>query len=316
MKQNTVYDALAMSPFTGQVAKIRDAALKSFTLGDGLFQQIGNDTTTLYKVVPGTDTETIPQFNLPLTVHNGREFATVIDTRPFERANGQTTKAYEISNMVIRAVCENEWTNSQEDYEGLSAVLAGVYGEWITQGIRSAYKLDPATEAIYNIAFTYYCWHRINVFGKKGIEVEDVVVWFTKFASRNFKHITPQSVDIFFSNIDGNEHVADSSATLETILQYTNHVADNPAIHLDTAGVIGYVIQRSWFGFADKEIVGSAIEHPPMLTYMVYGALTQSIYRRTLVGGAVEAMSRRRLKMDSLTRWMQGVMDDNGLSKH
>lgn len=311
MKTTTVYDTLSLRPFKESVRKVTEAAQRSFAIGDGTFLKINQ--SPIYKVLPGTETETVPQWNMPLAFLDGSDTSAVlIDTRMFERANGQTVKAYEITNMITRAICEAEWVNNKDSYESVAANLAGTFAEWVVLGIRRSQKLDPATEAIYHLGALFYYWHRIVVHGSSGVEPEDVVVWFEKFATRKFSNITPQMVSVFLSKFEGNEENFSANVSLDDVMAYTNMMADNPSITLDTAGLIDLLLINSWMGQYDKEITAAAIEHPPLLAYMVFNAGTQTIYRRTLIGQAVETLNRRRLRTDAVVRWVKGAMDDYG----
>jgi len=310
MKTTTVYDTLSMRPFRENTRKVREAVQRNFAIGDGAFLQVSN--SPIYKVVPGTETETVPQWNMPLAVLDGIDVV-AIDTRMFERANGQVVKAYEVTNMYARALCEAEWIRNKESYEGIVANLAGTYAEWVVLGIRRSQKLDPATEAIYHLAAMFYYWHRITVYGNDHVEPEDIPVWFEKFATRKFTSITPQMVQVFLSKVESDDTFT-RSMSLDDVMAYANHVADNPSITLDTAGLIDLLLMNSWMGQSDKEIVAAAVEHPPLLAYMVFNAGTQTIYRRTLVGQAIETLSRRRMRPDTVVRWMKGAMDDYGLT--
>lgn len=311
--KKSVYTTLAAKPMAAALKKITDYYQEMSILDKSRFLPVGNPKSDILKIAPGT--ENVMQWDLPLE-YGGK---VLIDTRMFEKANGQISKAYELKYLYNRCMLEHLWLTSDVHYEAIIDPLVAYYSEWLRQLITSRFAINPLQQTYYQVFFAFYYWQKLLPEDtKRQLASEDYFVIFNRFAKRSLK-ITPNIVDDIcgapgFTKLTEMIDAANADLTLNAVCEAANEFVDSPAIKVDTATLVSFAFVNSWFGHTANMITATAIEHPPMFAHMVYLAATNSTYNNTNIGRAVAGMSRKVIRPDNMVKWMNQLTEDYGLN--
>ena len=97
---------------------------------------------------------------------------------------------------------------------------------------------------------------------------------------------------------------------LDDVCRFATAYIGSPAIVIDSQVLITYAVSPSnWFGDFAGRITAIAVEHVPMMAYMVYQANDKGVYRQTVVGQAIETARRNGIKSDDVVRWVNALKD-------
>lgn len=317
----TIFNTLVMKPYRREKDNIVELFTKEQVLGGSVFQRhIGN----VWKVAPTTSSEVVSQFNMPIIVPAQDKKGTplvLIDTRPFERANGVITKGYEIDLMVERALIELGIYSDPEAKSALLKPVVATYSLWLSQSLVRNYNIGMEQEAIVRAGLSFFAWQFMyNEEEWRFFNSEDVSMQFTKFMVREMR-FTPQVVSFFTESSNFIELVEDAigdkrKIEVDEICELINLAVASPAFKISSGALINLVSARSggggsWFGFGSDFLVAAATEYPLALVQPIRLAEKSSTHGNTGIGNAVKSLGRMRIKTDSLVRWLETEKDKN-----
>ena len=267
----------------------------------------------IYKVNPEIPTTTLTTFNHPFTIESEKgEHVTIVDTRPFEdvRKHDSGVISREVSALYNKALLIHEWEEDKGTYDVIGGVLSAVFADWLVSGIRQRYA--PTELELLIIRFYLVIYYRMLTTPETR-NVKDVYDLIERTILRDLK--MPRSLyeefrqhATFSSYIDG---VAIGNSSFGFMLDCLTEHLDNVSLKFSPTAMIELIINGSWMGYANKEMVAAAVEFPPYLVYMSHLALEVGLYRRTRIGTAVNSLKQRKINVNMITRWVNELYQEN-----
>ncbi len=305
-----VYSTSVTRPFQKDVAKISAYFEEKRALGTEQFIEIAPG---IFKIAPGV--EGLPQWEMPIFVP--KEKAVLIDTRMYERVNGSISKGYEVKNAMDRAYIELEWNLHSDNFQTIAAPICAIYSEWLVQLLTRRFTMSPAQKSIAQAALAFYAWsYFIAKYEWDQYTPAQITGNFIRFASTKLR-MTPNFISDLVESSTFVEEVLRPAfqrdvrgVSLDDICRFATAYIGSPAIVIDSQVLITYAVSPSnWFGDFAGRITAIAVEHVPMMAYMIYQANDKGVYRQTVVGQAIETCRRAGVKSDDIVRWVSALKD-------
>lgn len=243
----------------------------------------------LYGVTATSDD--CPVFSQPLTVlETDMEGKVVVDIRPFTSIdkrtgeliirNKEAFKVLDIRNKIL-----NLWDMSgagNDDLMSLGALPVKAFAKYIAGNISRQRQLDPIDALNLEVitAFYYYCLFK----EPNSFKVLD--------KSRAINNISK----IFYKQAHEIEELLTGVDCIEDITQFSTVVKErieSPTINVITPALIYSFLGGGWFGPNAREHVLVALEHPPTWIWLVYEAVSNKLYKQTMLGKLTQQLDTK-----------------------
>lgn len=244
-------------------------------------------------ILTGSPVSDVPSFNHPVYFTGGdRKEYLAIDVRSFTRDAKTTdrdtldgarvvskTIDYELAITRLLLNIEFAFGNEQAVRE-LASFPAIVFAQLLANRLRQTYMLDPEQHQKAQVAI--YVYYQRLFFN----ELDESTI---RRIAGNCMSATLLPAVVVMAVTDHLADIEDNYEGLITLLRLS--VGDslgrlNPMVLLNT-------ISSMWIGYAAKELIGGALEHPPTLIAMIYTALTnRSIKDAPLADTATKIKSK------------------------
>lgn len=260
------YDTLVGKPFS-MIDRVKEI-LQQLSLMEDLLD-LGNGI----KLLTHENGKGIPFLNFPLTLTGyDRSIITVMDDRPYRNNKGQIVNQAERTALLTAASVQQDIMNRNHSVllSSGALVMRAFSRSWGQQIVRTAGLTDEQAMVVYTLIGHYYnCL--IND------PVDDVA-----FSSQNLIH----------------NNLAIPRNTIIEVLESTGYIGDLKTLHellvnwpgmykLKTLSLKDFIGlgQRIWYSSTGKQLIGAALEHPPLLIGMCASCISfKNSYAKTPLG--------------------------------
>lgn len=271
------YDTTPCTAYNGKLTGIIGQLERIHLLGGFGLEKIPNAGGLM--LTPNDPT--IPPFAHPLPIKSNNRIEYVIDVRPFTRLDSERNVVIS-SRLDHKVSVERNILQSRWYTEGARAIFAlgnfqvKAFGMWLGNALRLRFSLDPATLQNVQILASYYY---ICISDDTTDKVYDDEA-FTKISQliANIWHSSSEEV----KGIIGEPKVLQAVDDLVSILV---HLSDSKRLERFNRVELYQVIGGSWFGGGNpRELIAIAIEHPPTFVILIYNAMTEKGYQKSMLG--------------------------------
>lgn len=258
----------------------------------------GNEIANTLFIPPKTEYDHIPLFTQPIVIGEGDSQQWVIDGRPFMR--------WDRRSDTYRLVAENDFSfqcirlalskvlqdDGKTPFYRLGEIPAKVFVRWVSQALAQRYGLSLEHQINTSIILGYYYYSQMSK--NRTLSEEDKQLR-AKTIANLVTGITPRQV-LF---------LGEELPPLET----ANRLAIALAKHSGSMRLDGLkfadlytIIASSWIGVNARENVGVALEHIPTWIALLYSALDERSYRKTIITQRAESAINRQSDRDVFTK--------------
>lgn len=261
--------------------------------------------------------QSVPAFAHPLLVTDFRKNKYLaVDVRPFKGKevsgdNWLEAKKFEDSvrnrpDYVLaktRARLNQLWL-AEENVRSIRtnyAFAGNVMAAWFSSAIQRAYALDYADQATIS-AMTVYYYRLLFTQEKKlqGEALDTAVVHTIKLTK-----MPSASVYELFDKIGEINGISDFCSE---IAKHTGNIR----LEKFNWGVLWNLIQNSWFGVNNKDILAVAVEHPPTFIPLVFAIMKEQAFKSSPLYKVIDSVAKRGAADEFLLN-MQDLIRDQVL---
>lgn len=291
----TAYNTAACMAFKTQniVSQITYAMITS-SLSINTIKLSNTDAVVRVGLVEGGNTasDTIPYFNHPIFVKdiNDSESDPVVfvDVRNFGMYNKPQQK-FVVRNKteyvwsIQRAVLNHIWTHGRkESLRDISLLPVAAYSSMIAESVGRRYALDMAQQTILQVlaCYHYYCLFT-NEKEFDETELNKIVGGIARATKISAEFIYGVLNEVPVIN------------TLTDFCKYAKIKTESVSLEDFDVGILFSITGGSWFGTNAREIMAVALEHPPTWIMIVYGAVSEATFKRSVLAKLIERLAKR-----------------------
>lgn len=275
-------------------------SLKRFVIA--AYPYLNEDVINLFPVskkrnlmlVTGYDTmeSDIPPFVNPVHYKEGSGEYLAMDVRPFVKINTNVSNDYdsvisvknnpEFTVAYMKLVFQNEWLDG--NYSTLLSdfqLAADVYATWISENVTRKFGLDPKAQLdLKIIAYVfYYSLFKDDVLD--GSDRDRVIMYLKNSSTMSTNYISE-----LVNKLESMSNINDFCQVV------TKHIESSRLASFNLASLL-VCVNNTWFGYASKENIHTAIEHPPTWLSLVYSALNERSFKRANISDIALRLSKR-----------------------
>lgn len=235
-----------------------------------------------------TSQDAIPFFAHPYRLQMDKDVVLLVsDLRPFIRSGELFKGMPDVKNKTeynfvkSRAILNLAWLNGYAGTIKNELMFAGtVLSMWLSDVIAKKYALDPKDQMIISIVAHFYYQ---SLFTTEEWSEE----WLQK-ASIHVLKATRAPSDLVYYVADHCHGFKSITDLCEVIKKSTENV------RLDNfnTGMLLTIIANSWYGTNSREILPTALEHPPTWCAIVYASLTERTFKNSSIAKVTEKYAK------------------------
>lgn len=216
------------------------------------------------------------------------------------------TNATEYELLIIRGLLTSHWVNhGPHDLSTLGDIAPQIYTRWLSQGITRRLGLSPQEQVKVTIvaAFYWYCHFMHDMKNGDAISENDKRRIVTKLNS-----ITQIPSSLSFEVADTMTYMGDLASFVETL----QRVVESPRLERMGVGLLISMLGGSWFGMNAREVTAVAIEYPPTFLAIIYVALKDRGYRKSILGSLAyehDKRDRGREYLRNVNHLLEGMLE-------
>lgn len=231
--------------------------------------------------------EDVPTFTQYLNIGDNTDFKLIIDGRQYMK--------YDTRTGEYRLVAQNDWSyqcirmalNVKLLKEGsvffsrLTDIPAKVFTRWVSGALINKYILPPEAQQAVSVICAYYYFAMLND------ELEN--------PSDERVRMIPTIARITSVPAEFISDMVDQLGVLSNIEDLAHNLSEHGrTLRLNNLKWrdIFILLSPSWFGVNSRENIGIALEHLPTFIAMVYMALADRSYRKTIITQRAESVAR------------------------
>lgn len=226
----------------------------------------------------------VPAFNFPYVCKLKDADVAFFDARTFIGQEGRVRDEIEMQSRTIQAQLALDW---HQGYQGrvrdISPLGLMVYAHWMGETVAKRFALDARQQLQVSVfAGVFY----LNCFWDKSEAESEDTAYLLSAITRVCGYRHSDVVDI----VEAHPIIKDISELCEVIKSFTQSVRledFNPATLL---GVVG----GSWFGNAGRELVGVALEYPPVWLTLLFQAISNRGFKKAGLTQIIERNTYRK----------------------
>lgn len=241
-----------------------------------------------YFVTPAPEHEDIPMFTQYIDIGNAGEPKLLIDGRQYMK--------YEPRSGTYRLVANNDWTfqcirmalntrllkGDETMFSRLGDIPGKVFNRWVSGPIISRFGLSIESQMALYVISTYYYYAMCM----PELQNPDVATR-TEFAPV-VSRITGVPPDFVINTISDVGPLATADDLVEAMSTKSYQERTGKLQFKD----LYVLLANSWFGTNSRENVGVALEHLPTFIAMLYMAVADRSYRKTVITQRADTVAR------------------------
>lgn len=247
----------------------------------------GNVLANSAFVTPREEHEAIPNFTQIINIGEPNKPRLVVDSRQYMKYDPRSN-AYSLvaqndwQFQCIRLALNNRLLSGDEGFfNRLTDLPAKVFHRWVSGVLITRYNLSIESQmALYVITAYYYYAMSIPELRQPGADREQFASIISRITS-----VPPDFVLDTIADVGPLENASDLIKEMSTNSRQQR------------TGVLKFgdlfaLISTSWFGVNSRENVGVALEHLPTFIAMLYMAIADRSYRKTVITQRAESLAR------------------------
>lgn len=271
------YDTTPCSAYLRNLPNIIGQLERVYLIDGFGLEKIPNDGG--YILTPN-DT-TIPPFGHPLPINVGKRLEYVVDVRPFTRLDSQRNVVissrldYKIltERSILQTRCYTEGSKSIFD---LGNYPIKAFGQWLSNALRLRYALDPDVVLKVQIAASYYYICMSD-------DTEEKI--YDEQSLSKIKQLLSNIWRVSITDVDGLVAEGRVLQNIQDLISLLQHSCDTKRLERFNQVDLYQTIGGSWFGGGNpRELIAVALEHPPTFVVLVYNAMTEKGYQKSMLG--------------------------------
>ncbi|BEG72649.1 hypothetical protein RVBP21_2770 [Pseudomonas phage BRkr] len=247
----------------------------------------GNQLMNSAFVTPREEHEAIPNFTQIINVGEPNKPRLLIDSRQYMKFDARSQKYSLIAQndwqfQCVRLALNNRLLSGDEAFfNRLSDLPAKVFHRWVSGVLITRYNLPIESQmALFVITAYYYYAMSTPELRQPGEEREKFAPIISRCTS-----VPPEFVLDVAATMGKLENASDliHEMSVNSRQQRTGELK---------FGDLFALISTSWFGVNSRENVGVALEHLPTFIALLYMAIAERSYRKTVITQRVESLAR------------------------
>ena len=162
------------------------------------------------------------------------------------------------------------------------AFAGNVLAAWITQALARNYALDFADQG----KITAVCLYYYRLLFTEGSVLTDNA---REAAVVHIIKTTKMSATAVYELLDKVGEITN----IEGLCEALKRVVENVRLERLEFRVLWALVQNSWYGINNKEILSAALEHPPTLIALVFGIIKEQAFRSSAMFKLIEPLMKR-----------------------
>lgn len=247
----------------------------------------GNKVRNLFFITPNEEHEDVANFTQFVNLGTDQEPKLVLDGRPYMRLDRRTgtyrlTAANDYMFQCVRgALTLRLLEGDKHILRRLGDVPAITFVRWITLALAQRFNLDLGTQMRMSIVCAYYYY---SLFDSELADDNEARVMMANIVAR-----------VTRADLRTVTEVSDSIKSLKTVDDFVATLSSD--IGSIRMGQLKFpdlftLVASSFVGVNYRENVGVALEHLPTFIAMVYTALSDRSYRKTVISRRAETAGR------------------------
>lgn len=274
-----------------QAERLRNSVLRDHIQNPlpPLTSPMGNVVKNAVHIPPNPKHEDMPGLTQPLNITQGRESFWVLDSRPYMRWE-QRTDSYRLTaendyvfQVVRLALTEVAQLKGGAAFGRLGDVAIKTFVRWITLGIGQRYNLAIEHQANVSVIVAYYYYTQLQ----DSLQLD---VTSRHRLANPISRITSVPVPAVLEIADQLGSLKDGADLVNAMATLGGSLRLNNIKYAD----LYTMLSSSWMGVNARENVGVAIEHIPTFVAMVFNALADRSYRKTVISRRAETTGRQQ----------------------
>lgn len=287
---------------TRTITPLKESTIRDSLNGTNLGVRTINNVRPVFITGCRVSEGVVPPFAHPIFIKNFNgmsylftDMTTFISSGgTLDTINSHIRRREEFEFQKARAIASLAWAaGGTERFRTTLSFAGDVFAHWVGQAITRAASLDFMDGNKVNMIALAY-WE--TLFREGTIDVsktEDLIMSCAQRASRNWR-IPPASAVQFYRTLDiPMSSISDFCANVVKSLNNVNlnPIPNRPETGFNLRQLLGMVAD-SWFATGSKQIIPTALEHPPTLCAIIYYCMNFSNFKRQQLAQVIEAAGK------------------------
>lgn len=319
------------SNYNTTVGKIYDVQKLSNVLKKDIIIEIHNTDAVLHNVfnevenieslfIMNSKDVNIKRISLlifPLMVNYEKKNYLITDLRPHIKGvvdvNNIFKSSYNKNNIlsvIQRSLLCLCWeARSMPNFTNTFSFASKVYTTWLSNIIMKSYSLEPSHYT--NVILLTNLFYQ-NLFYEKGYDVySDINI--TNMAVVAIKD-TNLPAKVVYEHIELYKENKVKLDNLEDYIKALTTQIDDVRLKKFNLPSLLTLIKGSWYGYSSKELISSALEHPPTWVSLIYASLTDKSYKYSGLYKVVE-QAKRTSDTDQFIKGNQLLLENSKVNE-
>lgn len=226
----------------------------------------------------------VPAFNFPFVCKLKGEDVAFFDARTFVSQEGRVRDEIELQSRTVQAQLALDWHHGyQGRVRDISPLGLMIYSHWMGESVAKRFALDARQQLQVSVfAAVFY----LNCFWDKSEAESEDTAYLLSAITRVCGYRHSDVVDI----VETHPIIKDVAELCEVIKAFTQSVRLEDFNPATLFGVVG----GSWFGNAGRELVGVALEYPPVWLTLLFQAISNRGFKKAGLTQIIERNTYRK----------------------
>ncbi len=271
------YDTTPCRAYAGKLNGVVGQLERIYLLEGFGLQRISNDGG--FMLTPNDPA--VPPFAHPLPINTGKRLEYVIDVRPFTRLDSERnvviSSRLDHKVSIERNIMQTRWyTEGSQAIFSLGNFQVKAFGMWLGNALRLRFALDPDAMLRVQIAASYYY---LCISDDTDALVYDEEAFFK--IAQLLSTLWRVSADEVMGYIGEPKVLQNVHDLISSLIR----ISDSKRLERFNQVELYQIIGGSWFGGGNpRELIAIALEHPPTFVTLIYNAMTEKGYQKSMLG--------------------------------
>lgn len=264
----------------------------------------GETVRNAVMVVGDDEYSGLPGFTQPVNIaEDGKSPLWVVDARMFSRVSRNDLDTFTITSrndwafQCTRLVLMQAMQDKEINPVRLGLLPAKAFTRWITLALAQRFNLALDTQLTISVIVSLYYFQLIQ---GEVIPTEEMPAYASRISA-----VTGLPRDVVVGKLATVGKLTDIEVMCAAIREHTENVRLKDL----TFATLYLVLSTSWIGTHSRENVGVALEHAPTLLALLYMAVSEKSFRKTIISQRIENAGRPS-ELNDFVKQLDGVMRD------